>query len=44
MPVAAAERRRLRLVDLEPAPGPHRDPERPGFWPWLQTRAALDLG
>ncbi|WP_243719270.1 sensor histidine kinase [Actinomadura sp. KC06] len=38
LPVAAAERRRLRLVDLEPAPGPHRDPERPGFWPWLRTR------
>ncbi|WP_067460890.1 sensor histidine kinase [Actinomadura macra] len=38
LPVAAAERRRLRLVDLEPAPSPHRDPERPGFWPWLRTR------
>ncbi|GAA4232922.1 sensor histidine kinase [Actinomadura meridiana] len=38
LPVAAAERRRLRLVDGEPAPGPHRVPERPGFWPWLRTR------
>jgi signal transduction histidine kinase len=38
LPVAALERRRLRLVDREHAADPHRDPERPGFWPWLRTR------
>jgi len=38
LPVAALERRRLRIIDLEPAGSPHRDPDRPGFWPWLWTR------
>jgi hypothetical protein len=38
LPVAALERRRLRLVDRERAADPHRDPERPGLRPWLRTR------
>ncbi|MEW2352648.1 sensor domain-containing protein [Spirillospora sp. NPDC029432] len=35
---AAAERRRLRLLDPRPAPTPHRPPPRPGFRPWLGFR------
>ncbi|MFC8664336.1 sensor histidine kinase [Streptomyces sp. NPDC057199] len=38
IPVAAVERRRLRLVDLDPAPGQHRVPAEPGLWAWLTTR------
>lgn len=36
--VARVERWRLRLVDLEPAPDPHRPPERPGPRCLLTTR------
>jgi signal transduction histidine kinase len=38
IPVARLERWRLRLVDLEPAPDPHRRPDRPGWRAWLFTR------
>ncbi|MFI9003661.1 sensor domain-containing protein [Streptomyces sp. NPDC053541] len=37
--VGAVERRRLRLVDLDPAPDPHRVPEAPGLTAWLRLRA-----
>ncbi|MFJ2786944.1 MULTISPECIES: sensor domain-containing protein [unclassified Streptomyces] len=33
------ERRRLRLVDLDPAPDPHRPPTAPGPLAWLRLRA-----
>lgn len=36
--VARVERRRLRLVDLDPAPDPHREPVATGLWAWLTTR------
>ena len=36
--VARYERRRLRLVDTEPAPDPHRRPDGPGWRAWLRTR------
>ncbi|MFG2824151.1 sensor histidine kinase [Kitasatospora sp. NPDC048365] len=36
--VARFERWRLRLVDLDPAPDPHRVPELPGPRAWLATR------
>ncbi|MER7954540.1 sensor domain-containing protein [Streptomyces sp. NPDC096030] len=32
------ERRRLRLVDLEPAADPHRVPDAPGLAAWLRVR------
>ncbi|WP_442810307.1 sensor domain-containing protein, partial [Streptomyces sp. W16] len=38
IPVAVAERYRLRIVDQEPVPGPHRVPDRPGLRGWLTTR------
>ncbi|MCJ0871776.1 sensor domain-containing protein [Streptomyces sp. AP-93] len=38
VPLAAVERRRLRLVDEEPAPDPHRAPGRRGVWAWTATR------
>ncbi|MFF6995670.1 sensor histidine kinase [Streptomyces sp. NPDC008313] len=38
IPVAAVERRRLRLVDLDPAPGQHGTPSGPGLRNWLTTR------
>ncbi|MEV0243519.1 sensor domain-containing protein [Streptomyces sp. NPDC050674] len=38
LPVAAVERLRLRLVDAEPAPDPHRAPTEPGLRAWLSTR------
>ncbi|MFD5132147.1 sensor histidine kinase [Streptomyces olindensis] len=38
VPVAAVERRRLRLVDTEPASDPHEPPGEPGLRPWLVTR------
>jgi signal transduction histidine kinase len=38
LPVAAAERLRLRLVDAEPAPDPHEPPAAPGLRAWLLTR------
>ncbi|NEB06244.1 sensor histidine kinase [Streptomyces sp. SID13726] len=36
--VARVERPRLRLVDLAPAPDPHRAPAATGLWAWLTTR------
>ncbi len=36
--VTRIERWRLRLVDLDPVPDPHRAPERPGLRGWLRTR------
>ncbi|WP_424217570.1 sensor domain-containing protein (plasmid) [Streptomyces sp. BI20] len=36
--VAAVERRRLRLVDLDPLPDPHRPAAAPGARAWLATR------
>nr|WSY57908.1 sensor domain-containing protein [Streptomyces sp. NBC_00886] len=38
IPVAVAERYRLRLVDRHPVPGPHGEPDRPGLRGWLTTR------
>ncbi|MGW7076480.1 sensor domain-containing protein [Streptomyces sp. NPDC054866] len=39
IPVAALERRRLRLVDpATPAPTPHRTPEAPGIPAWFTLR------
>ncbi|MFJ6573489.1 sensor histidine kinase [Streptomyces sp. NPDC091292] len=38
VPVAWAERRRLLLIDRDPAPDPHRTPAARGLWPWLTTR------
>ncbi|MBG0853860.1 sensor histidine kinase [Streptomyces spinoverrucosus] len=40
IPVARVERRRLRLVDLDPDPArdQHRAPARGGLWAWLSTR------
>ncbi|MGW8376699.1 sensor domain-containing protein [Streptomyces sp. ODS28] len=36
--VAAVERRRLRLVDLDRLPDPHRAPDGPGLRTWAATR------
>lgn len=36
--VAAVERRRMRLVDLDALPNPHRAPDGPGFRAWVSTR------
>ncbi|MFD9407783.1 sensor histidine kinase [Streptomyces sp. NPDC059989] len=38
IPTGAVERRRLRLVDTEPAPGPHRTPAEPGLAAWARLR------
>ncbi|MFJ8754278.1 sensor histidine kinase [Streptomyces sp. NPDC102441] len=38
IPVGAAERRRLRLIDAVPLGDPHRAPARAGLWAWLRTR------
>ncbi|CAM5459060.1 sensor histidine kinase [Streptomyces aurantiogriseus] len=38
LPVAALERRRLRLVDTAGAPDPHTEPPVPGLRSWLTTR------
>lgn len=38
VPVAALERRRLRLIDLDPAPAAHTTPERSGPVNWFRTR------
>ncbi|MEU5594198.1 sensor domain-containing protein [Streptomyces sp. NPDC020298] len=38
IPVAAVERRRLRLVDAVPAADPHRTPAATGLRAWLVTR------
>jgi signal transduction histidine kinase len=40
IPVARLERWRLGLADLDPAPDPHRRPERRGWRAWLSTRLA----
>ncbi|MFD3530601.1 sensor domain-containing protein [Streptomyces sp. NPDC058664] len=37
--VGGIERLRLRLVDLDPAPDPHRVPASPGLAAWLRLRA-----
>lgn len=37
LPLAALERRRLRIVDTRQADSGHREPA-PGLWPWLVTR------
>ncbi|WJV48519.1 sensor histidine kinase [Streptomyces flavofungini] len=39
LPVAALERRRLRLVDPALAPSPHRAPDAPGLTAWIRLRA-----
>ncbi|MFI1472244.1 sensor histidine kinase [Streptomyces wuyuanensis] len=36
--VATVERRRLRLVDLDDLPDPHRAPDGPGLGAWVATR------
>ncbi|MEU6846579.1 sensor histidine kinase [Streptomyces sp. NPDC046716] len=36
--VGRVERRRLRLVDLDPLPDPHRAPDSPGPRAWVTTR------
>ncbi|MFQ6143089.1 sensor domain-containing protein [Streptomyces seoulensis] len=38
LPLARVERRRLRLVDLDPAAGRHAPPAATGLRPWLSTR------
>ncbi|MFC6878414.1 MULTISPECIES: sensor histidine kinase [Actinomadura] len=38
MVFAAAERRRLRLVDRRPAPSPHGEPRQTGVLPWARYR------
>ncbi|MFE6049417.1 sensor histidine kinase [Kitasatospora sp. NPDC056446] len=38
MTVATIERRRLRLVDLDDTPNPHREPEERGVRAWISTR------
>ncbi|RNG30647.1 sensor histidine kinase [Streptomyces botrytidirepellens] len=38
IPVAWVERRRLRLIDRDPAPDQHRAPTAYGLWAWLTTR------
>ncbi|MFD4023001.1 sensor histidine kinase [Streptomyces sp. NPDC058576] len=38
IPLAALERRRLRLIDPVPVLDPHRDPPEPGLASWLRTR------
>lgn len=38
LPVAALERRRLRLVDADGASGAHAEPTAPGLRSWLTTR------
>ncbi|MDQ0696900.1 sensor histidine kinase [Streptomyces sp. W4I9-2] len=38
IPLAALERRRLRLIDPAPLLDPHREPPEPGLASWLRTR------
>ncbi|WP_435240021.1 sensor histidine kinase [Streptomyces sp. YPW6] len=38
IPLAALERRRLRLIDPVPLADPHGDPPAPGLTVWLRTR------
>jgi signal transduction histidine kinase len=38
VPMSAIERRRLKIIDTEPAPDPHATPARPGLRAWLGTR------
>jgi signal transduction histidine kinase len=40
LPVAALQRRSLRLVDARPVADGHQAPPRPGLRPWLRTRLA----
>jgi signal transduction histidine kinase len=40
LPLAAVERRRLRIAESEPAPSPHRDPAEPGLLAWARLRFA----
>ncbi len=43
LPVATVERRRLRLIDRDPAGGPHAEPAEPGLWCWFTTRLREQL-
>lgn len=43
LPVATMERRRLRLIDGDPANGPHAEPAEPGLWCWFTTRLREQL-
>ncbi|MEV0091761.1 sensor domain-containing protein [Streptomyces sp. NPDC050738] len=38
VPLAAVERRRLRIAEDAPAPSPHRDPAEPGLLAWARLR------
>ncbi|MFJ5047204.1 sensor histidine kinase [Streptomyces sp. NPDC088719] len=38
IPLAALERRRIRLIDPAPLLDPHREPPEPGLASWLRTR------
>ncbi|THA81822.1 sensor domain-containing protein [Streptomyces sp. A0592] len=38
LPTGAVERRRLRIVDADPAPTPHRTPTGPGLLAWARLR------
>ncbi|MFD9219827.1 sensor histidine kinase [Streptomyces sp. NPDC060064] len=38
LPVAAVERRRLRVMEVVPVPDAHGVPAVPGLWGWLRTR------
>ncbi|MEU9290410.1 sensor domain-containing protein [Streptomyces sp. NPDC048275] len=38
IPVARVERRRLRLIDRDPAPEQHQAPAAEGLWSWSSTR------
>ncbi|MGR4878899.1 sensor histidine kinase [Streptomyces sp. LARHCF249] len=38
IPLGALERRRLRLIDPDPAPTPHRTPAEPGLAAWARLR------
>ncbi|MDT9701654.1 sensor domain-containing protein [Streptomyces sp. P17] len=43
LPVATVERRRLGLIDRDPAHGPHAEPAGPGPWCWFTTRVREQL-
>ncbi|MGV9451888.1 sensor histidine kinase [Streptomyces sp. NPDC003635] len=43
LPVATLERRRLGLIDLDPAHGGHPEPAEPGPWSWFTTRVREQL-
>ncbi len=38
VPMAVIERRRLWIIDQDPADDPHKEPDRPGLLAWLDTR------